>query len=185
MTLRINRMLCVVRYIRYVWIINPWRMRFRHGSQCWSQPPPLLSPWSTGELSTIVGWQWLLFNSKDTCLAAMLCAFLWYPLTLWLARLVASYALQCLDPSEQLAAIILDMQYCSVYMYFSLAPMFCIVVLQDILKKLANHQHSPQESEAILVAREVDLMSAPQCGQHTRIVVAVSCWTLNNAAVQV
>ena len=79
--------------------------------------------------------------------------------------------LQCLDPSEQLAAIILDMQYCSVY--FSLAPRFCIIVLQDVLKKLANHQHSSQESEAIATVREVDLMSTPQCGQHTRV-VAVS-----------
>ena len=69
-------------------------------------------------------------------------------------------ALQCLDPSEQLAAIILDMQYRSVY--FSLAPRFCVIVLQDILKKLANQQYSPQELEATV--REVELMSAPQCG---------------------
>ena len=44
----------------------------------------------------------------------MPCAFLWYPLTLWLAKLelYACMALQCLDPSEKLAAIIFDMQYC-------------------------------------------------------------------------
>ena len=72
------------------------------------------------------------------------------------------HAWHCLDPSEQLAVIILDMQYCSVY--FSLVPRFCIIVLQDVLKKLANHQHGTQELEATV--REVDLMSAPQCGVH-------------------
>ena len=95
----------------------------------------------------------------------MLCAFLWYPLTLWLARLVAMHACIALDPSEQLAAIILYWT-CNTaqYSYFSLAPRFCIKVLQDVLKKLVNHQH----------VREVDLILAPQCGQHTRVIVAVS-----------
>ena len=83
--------------------------------------------------------------------------------------------LQCLDPSEQLAAIILDMQYCSAY--FSLASRFCIIV-QDDLKKLADHQHCPQNRSLVPRAfeeeglgtrleatmREVNLMSAPQYG---------------------
>ena len=50
----------------------------------------------------------------------------------------------------------------------------CIIVFQDVLKKLASRQHtctcSPQESEAIATVRKVDLMSAPKCGQHTRVV---------------
>ena len=71
-------------------------------------------------------------------------------------------ALQCLDPSEQLAALkTLDKQYCLVY--FSLVPRFCIIVLQDALKKLANHQYGPLESEATTCMSEVDLMSALQC----------------------
>ena len=37
MTLCINRTLCVVRYIWYVRISNPWCMCFRHGG---SPPPP-------------------------------------------------------------------------------------------------------------------------------------------------
>ena len=77
-----------------------------------------------------------------------------------------------LDPSEQLVAIELDMQYCSVYL--SLAHRFCIIVLQDVLKKLVNHQHNPQELEDIATVREVDLMSAPQCGQHTTVVIVCS-----------
>ena len=59
LTLRINGMLCVARYIRCVCIINPRCMRFRHGTQRWSPPPP----WSTGKLLIIMGWQWLFFNS--------------------------------------------------------------------------------------------------------------------------
>ena len=42
-------------------------------------------------------------------------------------------------------AITVDMQYCS--MYFSLVPMFCMIVLQDALKKLL----CPQESESIII----------------------------------
>ena len=68
----------------------------------------------------------------------------------------ACMALQCLHPSEQIAVIVLDMQYCSVY--FSLVQRFCIIVLEDILKKLAN---GPHESEATV--REVGLMLALRC----------------------
>ena len=44
--------------------------------------------------------------------------------------------------------------------YFSLAPRLCILTLQDVLKKLANYQHSPQESEAILWGK---LTWCPHC----------------------
>lgn len=72
--------------------------------------------------------------------------------------LVSMHAWHCLDPSGQLAAIVLDIQYC-----FSLVPRFCIIILQYVLKKLAiKYQHSPQESEATV--RKVDLVLAPQCG---------------------
>ena len=72
--------------------------------------------------------------------------------------LASMHAWHCLDPSGQLAAIVLDIQYC-----FSLVPRFFIIVLQYVLKKLAiKYQHSPQESEATM--RKVDLILAPQCG---------------------
>ena len=48
------------------------------------------------------------------------------------------------------------MQYCSVY--FSLVPGFCIIAFQDVLKKLAANV--PKN----IIVREVDLMSALQCG---------------------
>ena len=51
---------------------------------------------------------------------------------------------QCLDPSEQLAEIILDM----LSVLQSCAKVLHHIVLQDVLKKLVNHQHGPQESEA-------------------------------------
>ena len=44
--------------------------------------------------------------------------------------------MQCLDPSEQLAAIVVISGHAIVY--FSLTLRFCIIVLQDALKKLAN-----------------------------------------------
>ena len=47
----------------------------------------------------------------------------------------ACMAMQCLHSSEKVAVIILDMQLLlTVY----ISPRFCIVVLQDVLKKLAN-----------------------------------------------
>ena len=66
--------------------------------------------------------------------------------------------MQCLDPSEQLAAIII-IGYA--ILLSVLAPRICtmimIIVLQDVLKKLAN---VPKEA----TVREADLMSALQCG---------------------
>ena len=126
--------------------INPQRMRFRHSCknrQWWPLPLPsslALSPLASFRRS----WDDSgFFSTLRVCMLScqLPCAFLWYPLTLWLAKLVC----QCLDPSEQLAAIlylISDMQYCSVY--FSLAPKFCIIVLQDVLKKLANINTVPK-----------------------------------------
>ena len=121
LTLRINETLCVVHYIRYVRIINPRCMRFRHGSQRWSPLPP----WSTGEHLTIMGWRWLFFQWLRICMfSCHAMCILVVPLTLWLARLVAMHAWHWATCSNNI--IVLDMQYCSVYS--SLAPRFCIRV---------------------------------------------------------
>ena len=99
-------------------------------------------------------------QSWDTCMSTLrVCmlscqlprAFLWYPLTLWL-HVYACMAV--LGPKG--VTIILDMQYCSVY--FSLVQRLCIVDLQDVLKKLANHTVPKNR----VTVREVELMSAPQ-----------------------
>ena len=68
----------------------------------------------------------------------MPCAFLWYPSNLWLVKLVHVCMHAVLGPiwatcSDNIGHACNS--YCSVY--FSLAPRFCIIVLQDVLKKLA------------------------------------------------
>ena len=71
MTLRINRALYVVHYIRYVRITNLEHMRSRHGYNnnnhwCWS------TRWCHGELST--DDMWLLSNSKGIiCMVSYTC----------------------------------------------------------------------------------------------------------------
>ena len=62
MTWHINRTYGIYACIH---TIDPQRICCRHCSRRWSLPPPSLSSWSTGELSMIMEWQWLLFNSKD------------------------------------------------------------------------------------------------------------------------
>ena len=68
--------------------------------------------------------------------------------------------MQSLDPSEQLAAILnFNTGHAILLSVLQSCAKVCIIVLQDVLKKLAN---VPQESEATV--REVDLMSALQRG---------------------
>ena len=74
--------------------------------------------------------------------------------------------MQCLDPSEQLAVVIVHVYVIGHAILLGVLQS-CAKVLhhspsKDVLKKLANHQHGPQESEATV--REVDLMLALQCG---------------------
>ena len=57
--------------------------------------------------------------------------------------------MQCLNPSEQLAA------GHDIVILLSLAPRFCIIVLEDVLKKANKFEAT---------VREVDLMLTPQCG---------------------
>ena len=63
-SLRINRTLCVARYIQYVRITNSWRVRFRHGCKntCQRRHLPSSAHWRAFN-----GLSWLLFNSKGPC----------------------------------------------------------------------------------------------------------------------
>ena len=69
-----------------------------------------------------------------------------------------------LDPSEQLAAI-LNSGYAVLLSVLSLAPRFCIIAFQYVLKNLAANVPTN------IIVREVGLMLALQCGasmiQHT------------------
>ena len=79
----------------------------------------------TGELSTDeAGDSGFISTLRvvHVCSAAMPCAFLWYPLTLWLAKLICMHAVLRLTQVSNLQSIIVDMQCCSVY--FNLAPRF-------------------------------------------------------------
>ena len=78
-------------------------------------------------LAVVIDRQTAKYNSPPyfpairlyVCLVAMPCAFLWYPLTLWLAKLV------CMHPSEQVTCS--DNSGHAILL--SLVPRFCIIVL--------------------------------------------------------
>ena len=154
---------------------NPPCMHFRHDG---SLPPQLTGELSMDEASDS-GFISTLRVCMFSCNAMCILVVPFDSLASWACMHACSAWTHW---SEQLAAIIVDMQYCSVY--FSLAPRFCIIVLQDVLKKLLM---SPRIGGYIV--REVDLMLALQCGasmiQHTTVVAAASRWTLNNTAMQV
>ena len=104
-TLCINRTLCVAHYIQY--------MHITLGACALGTVAKMLVTATaflaqlTGELSMDEAGDSGFFSTLRVCMFS--CHALWYPLTLWLAKLV--------DPR------IVDMQYCSVY--FSLTPRFC------------------------------------------------------------
>ena len=58
------------------------------------------------------------------------------PWTPWLSIHVYLILCMCLDPCEQLAVVMLDMQYCSVH----LSQGFCIIVFHT---SLVFHPHHP------------------------------------------
>ena len=95
----------------------------------------------------------------------MLCAMLWYPLTLWPVRLVAMHCSAWTQVSDNIghATLLSILQSWAKVLYGS--PSRCFE------EAIANHQHSPQG----YTVREVDLMSAPQCRQHTRVVAVSRC----------
>ena len=88
MTLRINRKMCVACYIRYVRLLTLCACALRHDCKMnpGAPPPPsLLSLLATFRQSWDDSARDFFLTRRVCMLSCQLpCAFLWYPLTLWL-----------------------------------------------------------------------------------------------------